>query len=265
MPFLRGKVRIYEVWGGDKSKGWQFKYRENGKSLIAIFYGFDYNPPLCKLVSDSKNPIKGNKPTFISEVIRPYGESLMFEPVGLEFLYTDAQSPQVLVTVDDLPALCVNLNCDYAYVEPGATTIITGQSYNPKTLEYIVTGKNLPTIWKPHGRRLQTTTSTATGLDFGGATCLDSTPPENFTSTKITCTLNHQPRAGDQPVVLTTDQGLVPVSTDVPLIPIGLSVTAVAPIFANAVGGTILTIDGAGFAIDPNLMVVTLTSPSGTT
>ena len=40
----------------------------------------------------------------------------MFEPVGLEFLYSDAQSPQVLVDVDGLPALCVNLNCDYAYV-----------------------------------------------------------------------------------------------------------------------------------------------------
>jgi hypothetical protein len=60
MPFLRGKVRVYEVWGGGESSGWGFKYRENGKSLIAIFHGFNSNPPLCKLVSDSKSPITGN-------------------------------------------------------------------------------------------------------------------------------------------------------------------------------------------------------------
>jgi hypothetical protein len=74
----------------------------------------------------------------------------MFEPVGLEFLYSDAQSPQVLVNVDGLPALCVNLNCDYNYVEPN--TIITGQTYNPSTKVLIVTGTNLPTNWVPTGR-----------------------------------------------------------------------------------------------------------------
>lgn len=44
----------------------------------------------------------------------------MFEPVGLEFLYSDASSPQVLVNIDGLPAVCPNLNCDYAYVTASA-------------------------------------------------------------------------------------------------------------------------------------------------
>ena len=40
----------------------------------------------------------------------------MFEPIHIEFLSSDAQSPQVLVTVDGMVALCASLNCDYEYV-----------------------------------------------------------------------------------------------------------------------------------------------------
>lgn len=116
MPFLRGKVKIYETWSGSEADSWKFSYRDNGKSLIVIFEGFNENPPLCKLESDPLVPLTGNNVRFVSSVIRPFGQSLMFEPVGLEFLYTDAQAPQVLVDVDGLPALCVNLNCDYTYV-----------------------------------------------------------------------------------------------------------------------------------------------------
>jgi hypothetical protein len=117
-------VRFYDTWQGDETNGWNYSYRENGKNIIAIFEGFNENPPLCTLDNDATTPITGNSVVFASEVIRPFGQSLMFEPVGLEFLYSDAQSPQVLVNVDGLPALCVNLNCDYAYVQ--AVAEITG-------------------------------------------------------------------------------------------------------------------------------------------
>lgn len=116
MPYLRGRVRIYDVWGGSEANNWNYSYRENGKSLVVIFDGFNENPPLCTLENDPTTPITGVNPMFKTEILRNYGQSLMFEPVGLEFLYSDAQSPQVLVDVDGLPALCVNLNCDYAYV-----------------------------------------------------------------------------------------------------------------------------------------------------
>jgi len=49
MPFLRGKVTLYDTWTGDESNAWQFSYRENGRSTIAVFDGFDENPPLCVL------------------------------------------------------------------------------------------------------------------------------------------------------------------------------------------------------------------------
>jgi hypothetical protein len=91
----------------------------------------------------------------------------MFEPIGLEFLYSDAQSPQVIVDVDGLPALCVNLNCDYAYV--AATAEITGTTYDAATKLLTITGTALPT--------------TGVSVHFGGVTCLDTTPSSAFTAT----------------------------------------------------------------------------------
>ena len=47
-------------------------------------------------------------------------------------LYTAATRPQVLVTVDGMPAACAHLNCDYMYVETDA--LITSQAINGNTL-----------------------------------------------------------------------------------------------------------------------------------
>jgi len=56
-------------------------------------------------------------------------------------LYTNEANPQVIVTVDSLPALCVSLACDYTYINP--TGIITGQSVSGNTVT--VDGTSLPT------------------------------------------------------------------------------------------------------------------------
>jgi hypothetical protein len=90
MPYLRGKVRVYAPNGGPESLAWPYYYSENGKHFIAIFEGFDSNPPKCDIVSDSTTPLTGANVVLKSEIIRPYGQSLMFEPIGLEFLYSDA-------------------------------------------------------------------------------------------------------------------------------------------------------------------------------
>jgi len=73
MPYLRGRVRLYDTWTGDETNGWSFSYRENGRSMIAIFEGFRSNPPLCILKQDTANPTVGNNIQFRSEVLRAYG------------------------------------------------------------------------------------------------------------------------------------------------------------------------------------------------
>lgn len=73
MPYLRGKVQIYDVWDGGETDGWTHSYRENGRQLILIFDGFNENPPLCTVEHDTTTPIMGNNVVFSSEVVRPYG------------------------------------------------------------------------------------------------------------------------------------------------------------------------------------------------
>jgi hypothetical protein len=62
-------------------------------NLFLIFEGLHADPPQCTVESDTADPITGDTPLYISETVRNYGTGLMFEPVGLEFLYTDATSP----------------------------------------------------------------------------------------------------------------------------------------------------------------------------
>lgn len=40
MPFLAGKVMIYDAWDGDEDNAWKFSYKENGRNLIFVFNGF---------------------------------------------------------------------------------------------------------------------------------------------------------------------------------------------------------------------------------
>jgi len=153
----------------------------------------------------------------------------------------------VLVDVDGLPALCVNLNCDYNYV--AATSEITLQSYDQNTKVIVVNGTSLPT--------------TGLTLSFGGATCLDSTPSSAFTETQITCTLKNAPRAGDHKVEIRDSKGLIPFASGVADINIPLVITSVTPDVANALGGDILTIVGTGFPLDINIVKVALKSSDG--
>lgn len=133
-----------------------------------IFEGLHSNPPQCVIETDTADPIVGDTPIFISETHRAYGTGIMFEPVGLEFLYTDATSPQVLVNIDGLPAVCPNLNCDYAYVT--ATALITNQAYDTSTRLLTVTGTSLPTA--------------DLIVSFGGVKCSGS-PAPTYTETQI--------------------------------------------------------------------------------
>lgn len=92
----------------------------------------------------------------------------MFSPIGLEFLYTSVTKPQVLVSIDDLPALCVNLNCDYQYV--ASTSKVTQQTYDTATKVLTVTGTDLPL--------------TDVTVTFGGVDCAAS-PAPTYTATQI--------------------------------------------------------------------------------
>lgn len=128
ISWLRGKVTIQDSIDGTLANNFLYNYKENGVNLFLTFDGLHSNPPQCTIESDTTSPLTGDTPTPVSETVRNYGTGLMFEPVGLEFLYSDATSPQVRIDIDGLPAVCPGLNCDYAYVQ--AAALITAQTYD---------------------------------------------------------------------------------------------------------------------------------------
>jgi len=124
----------------------------------------------------------------------------------MEFLYTDEQKPQVLVTVKDLPAICAGINCDYAYTEP--TSEITAVTLNTGTSEITIEGTGLPT--------------TDITIHLSTVECPLNVDTDTITDVLITCTFTDPLVAGSWFVELRDLNGLIPladgqVETVVPL------------------------------------------------
>jgi hypothetical protein len=130
--------------------------------------------PQCFLTSGNITSLTGSNIAFKNETLQNYGDTLMFEPVPMEMLYTSVTRPQILVEVDGVPAACVNLNCDYLYTSSSA--IVTGMSLSGNNLT--VTGSNLPTKFMD--------------VRLGEVGC----GVTSGTKTSVTCTLTKKPAAG---------------------------------------------------------------------
>lgn len=232
IPFLVDKVEIQS----DN----RYAYRQNGISFYAIFRGLDYDPPLCQISPGGDWPLTGNDDMRAnSTVMRAYGESIFYPAIPLEMLKTDAQAPQVLVTVDGMEALCLNLNCDFAYIEsPAEISATTVDEFNVD--EIIITGTSLPNddtdvIW------------------FGPTRCTETSND----GTTITCSLDDTRVSGNWLVDILTVHGLTP-TTVTTNINVPVSVSNISPsVDVNYLGGTIMTIDGDNFGYDPSVISVT--------
>jgi hypothetical protein len=54
---------------------------------------------------------------------RPFGESILWAVIPGDYFFTREDYPQILVTIDDMPAVCTGLLCDFTYYEnPGLVT-----------------------------------------------------------------------------------------------------------------------------------------------
>jgi hypothetical protein len=226
MPFLRDRVEVTL-----KNTG----YKQNGFGFYMRFTGMNQQVPLCEIVSGVEDPLLGNEWTSNSTQIMNYGESLMFEPMGLEFIKTDAQKPQVLVTVNGIVALCSNDNCDYTYTE--TESIVSSQTLVDN--EVTITGSALPI--------------SDASIKFGPTSCTVSTSTE----TELLCTLDEDHVAGEWISQVITDAGVLPNEVAEP-ITVSHQVDSVSPSTGvNFLGGDILTISGNNFGTDLDAVAVT--------
>jgi hypothetical protein len=133
-----------------------------------------------------------------------FGANLFFEPIPMEMLFTSVTAPQVLVTIDDLEAVCANVDCGYEYTTPSGD--IT--AFTVSGLDVTITGTSL---------------LTSSIVTFGGASCgtVDTVGDDS------TCTLEHLPYGGDHSIDWVDVNGLTPVSAATVNVPI--TITMVSP------------------------------------
>ena len=80
--------------------------------------GYEGVVPQCFIENDDERPIPDTV-SFVTKAskLREYAESLWWESIPMEMLYTEVMKPQVRVQVDGLDAICKNRDCDYLYKE----------------------------------------------------------------------------------------------------------------------------------------------------
>jgi hypothetical protein len=140
-----------------------------------------------------------------------------------------------------MEALCLDLNCDFAYIEsPAEISATTVDQFNVD--EIIITGTSLPNddtdvIW------------------FGPTRCTETSND----GTTISCSLDDTRVSGNWLVDILTVHGLTP-TTVTTNINVPVSVTNITPsVDINYLGGTIMTIDGDNFGYDSSVISVTYT------
>ena len=85
IPHLQFKIYVRDTG--------KYSYSDNGREFMVIFRDYEGDVPLCSIEPSVTTPIEGNNVEFNSYTLREYGQNLFFEPMPLEFIYTDAQKP----------------------------------------------------------------------------------------------------------------------------------------------------------------------------
>ena len=136
-PIYREKI---EIWDGPVYPNYQ-----DGRDIVIRFVGLNYDIPQMEVLDSLDDPVKGNEPSVNQTTWIAWDPTRIFyEPVPFEFLYTEESSPQVIVSIDGVEAVCHSLNCDYNYVQPAS--LITNVVLDGNTLS--ITGTNFSTSIK---------------------------------------------------------------------------------------------------------------------
>lgn len=107
-------------------------------------------------------------------------------------LKTYETKPQLIVSVDGLPAACHNLTCDFTYIDPVGE--ISSFTFDEPSGKVVITGTNLPTKIED----IQV-------AKFAKSEC--TVNAETMTDTQMECTLVKAPTCGDHIPSITTQKG----------------------------------------------------------
>jgi hypothetical protein len=110
------------------------------------------------------------------ETTHPFSQNIFYEPIPFELLKTYETAPQIMVSVNNTPAVCHSMACDFTYTVAAAE--VNAFTFDPSTLLVTVTGTTLPT-----------TTPDIHSIRFAQTDCtMDNS---TVTDTGFSCTLVH--------------------------------------------------------------------------
>jgi len=181
-----------------------------------------------QILSSPNVPLSGNDPTTSATVHTSYGGALFYDTIPYEFLFTAETEPQIMVSVNGLPAVCASLSCGYSYTV--LNSIVT--SFTRTGTALTINGNYLPT--------------TDFTVIFGQTACTGGAATAN----QITCTLENDPVSGDWVPEVRTANGLVRLHSSVNAQNVAITATSITPnTNVNPMGGSTLTIAGSNFPV----------------
>lgn len=127
--------------------GPEFKYRENGINFQINYPRITDKLKVIEVYKELNNPIiggglaDGSDIIYTSKILTEYGPNIFYDALPFENLHTAHTKPQVMVKVDDMPAVCASVQCDFTYTEPTSEVDNMGIS----NLDLTITGIDLPT------------------------------------------------------------------------------------------------------------------------
>jgi hypothetical protein len=194
-----------------------------GATWIINYYGVNQAIPDLTIDTTSLlGGLSGTKPQMTSSTLRYYSPNLLFDPIDFNLLSTDSPSPNVKVTVNSMPSVCIGTcGSTYLFNTPVLTsatragTTVTMSLTDPANLGYTLSDVT-PTI----GGQPCTIVDTSAPI-----TNFQCELPANTDSTPI------MPVGSYMPVVKITQVGQVAalpavVPFDFPLTLTGLSITS---------------------------------------
>jgi hypothetical protein len=179
-------------------------------------------------VTYDDNPLTGTNMEITNSEISRYGDdtkNIFYDYIPFDYLYTDETEPQVIVEVNDMPALCKNLECGYTYEEP--TAELTAMTVTGSDVE--ITGTTLPTE--------------LVSVYIGMTPCTVASNDD----TTISCTLDNDVVFGTHYPEVRDEKGLLPVSDDLEPYEVSLVVDSTYPSTDVNPAGQYISIYGSGF------------------
>jgi hypothetical protein len=119
-------------------------YYDNGVTWRIIFISYQGDPGQFEIISSTSDPLRGDGLAFTSSTIQPYSTNLFYSPVPFEFWKTYETKPQMIVSVNEQPAVCHNLTCDYTYSLPSGS--VDSFTFTESSNVLSIIGTDLPSI-----------------------------------------------------------------------------------------------------------------------